>query len=178
MSSVISTELITSRIYTIRGVQVMLDADLAEMYQVETKVLNQAVKRNSLRFPEDFMFQLTTEEFALLRSQFVTSSLHGGRRYMPLAFTEQGIAMLSGILNSEIAINVNIGIMRAFVNIRRMLLENADLRLAVQALEYRTGKNEESLQMVINTIQQMLNPPVTEKSQKMGFTPKESPWKH
>jgi len=170
---IIPVEHIASRIYTIRGVQVMLDADLAEMYQVETKVLNQAVKRNSLRFPEDFMFQLTTEEFALLRSQFVTSSLHGGRRYMPLAFTEQGIAMLSGILNSEIAINVNIGIMRAFVNIRRMVLENADLRLAVQALEYRTGKNEESLQMVINTIQQMINPPIPEKTQKMGFTPKE-----
>ncbi len=112
-------ELIQSKIYEIRGQKVMLDKDLAELYQVEVRVLNQSVKRNMKRFPPDFMFQLTKEEWEYLKSQFVTSSW-GGIRKLPYAFTEQGLAMLSGILNSDIAIEVNIGIMRAFVAIRQM----------------------------------------------------------
>ena len=115
------SSIIQSKIYEIRGVKVMLDFDLAEMYQVETRVLNQSVKRNMKRFPKDFMFQLTREECDNLMSQFVTSSW-GGTRKLPYAFTEQGVAMLSGLLNSDVAIAVNIVIMRAFVAIRQLLL--------------------------------------------------------
>ena len=113
-------ELIQSKIYEIREQKVMLDFDLAALYQVETRVLNQAVKRNMKRFPSDFMFQLTSDEWAILKSQFVISSW-GGTRKLPFAFTEQGLAMLSGVLNSDIAIQVNINIMRAFVAVRHML---------------------------------------------------------
>ena len=115
----IPTETLMNKIYVIRGVKVMLDTDLAELYGVETKVLNQSVKRNSKRFPEDFMFQLSTPEFEILKSQFVTSSW-GGARKLPFAFTEQGVAMLSGILNSDRAITVNIQIMRIFTNMRKL----------------------------------------------------------
>lgn len=114
-------QLIQSKIYEIRGQKVMLDRDLAELYGIETKVLKQAVKRNLKRFPSDFMFELTQDEFECLRSQFVTSNARGGTRYMPFAFTEQGVAMLSSVLNSEVAIEINIYIMRAFVAIRQMI---------------------------------------------------------
>ena len=114
-------ELIQSKIYEIRVQMVMLDFVLAALYQVETRVLNQAVKRNMKRFPSDFMFQLTSDEWAILKSQFVISSW-GGTRKLPFAFTEQGLAMLSGVLNSDIAIQVNINIMRAFVAVRQMLV--------------------------------------------------------
>ena len=119
-TSLIPIEKIEKVIYLIRGEKVMLDRDLASLYDVETKVLNRAVKRNLKRFPLDFMFQLTAEEAENLRCQFGTSSLsHGGRRYLPYVFTEQGVAMLSTVLNSERAISVNIEIMRAFVKLRR-----------------------------------------------------------
>jgi len=114
------THLIQSKIYTIRGQKVMLDRDLAALYGAETKVLNQAVKRNMGRFPSDFMFQLSENEWECLRSQIVTSN-KGGRRYLPYAFTEQGVAMLSGLLNSDVAIEMNIAIMRAFVATRHLL---------------------------------------------------------
>ena len=114
-------QLIQSKIYEIRGQKVMLDFDLAEMYGTETKVLKQSVKRNIGRFPSDFMFELTKEEFNTLRSQIVTSNRRGGTRYMPFAFTELGVAMLSSILNSEVAIEINISIMRAFVAIRQLI---------------------------------------------------------
>ncbi len=113
-------QLIQSKIYEIRGQKVMLDFDLAELYQVETRVLNQSVKRNLKRFPSDFMFQLTADEWEILKSQFVISSW-GGIRKLPYAFTEQGLAMLSGVLNSDIAIQVNINIMRAFVAVRQLI---------------------------------------------------------
>ena len=118
---------ITDLIYTIRGKQVMLDSHLAVLYQVETRVFNQAIKRNSNRFPEQFRFQLTEEEYKNLRSQFVTSSednTHGGRRYMPYAFTEQGIAMLSAVLKSDIAVEISIRIMNSFVEMRKFLISN------------------------------------------------------
>ena len=115
---------IKNKIHTIRGVQVILDSDLAKMYGVETKVLNQAVKRNINRFPEDFMFQLSKNEYENLRSQIVTSSW-GGIRKLPYVFTEHGVAMLSGVLNSEKAIEVNISIMRAFVKMRRLISRNS-----------------------------------------------------
>lgn len=113
-------QLIQSKIYEIRGQKVMIDKDLAELYQVETRRLNEAVKRNIKRFPSDFMFQLTREEFEILKSQFAISSW-GGTRKLPFAFTEQGLAMLSGVLNSDIAIQVNINIMRAFVAVRQLI---------------------------------------------------------
>jgi hypothetical protein len=140
-------ERVERRILSIRGQKVMLDFDLAALYEVETKVLNQAVKRNIERFPEDFMFQLTSEEVDLaqefldadrLRSQFVTSNkARGGRRYQPLAFTEQGVAMLSGVLRSPRAIQVNIAIMRAFVKLRQILATHEDLSRRLEEMESR-----------------------------------------
>lgn len=117
-------QLIQSKIYEIRGQRVMLDFDLAEMYRVETKRLKEQVRRNPERFPEDFMFELKKEEFDSLRSQFATSNKRGGIRYMPFAFTEQGVAMLSTVLNSVVAIQININIIRAFVKIRQYLQIN------------------------------------------------------
>ena len=114
-------QIIQSKIYEIRGQRVMLDFHLAEMYGTTTKALKQAVKRNLKRFPPDFMFELTKEEFGLLRSQIDTSNQRGGTRYMPFAFTEQGVAMLSSVLNSEVAIEINIGIMRAFIAVRQLI---------------------------------------------------------
>ena len=132
-------QIIQSKIYEIRGQKVMLDRDLAELYQVETRVLNQAVKRNIKRFPSDFMFQVTEDEFDILKSQFAISSW-GGVRKLPFAFTEQGLAMLSGILNSDVAIEVNISIMRAFVAVRRLMAnppvnDLAKLQLEIQELK-------------------------------------------
>ena len=122
-------------IYTIRGQQVMLDSDLAMLYQVDTKVFNQAVKRNIERFPEKFRFQLTKEENASLRSQFVTSKGKGGRRYMPYVFTEQGIVMLSAVLRSDIAIQVSIKIMDSFVEMRSFLVSNALMFARINEIE-------------------------------------------
>ncbi len=133
-------QLIQNKIYEIRGVKVMLDFDLAKMYQVETRIINQAVKRNIRRFPSDFMFQLTRGEWANLMSQSVISSW-GGTRKLPFAFTEQGIAMLSGVLSSDIAIEVNISIMRAFIAVRKLILSNKntdeidELKARIQSLE-------------------------------------------
>lgn len=118
-------QLIENKIYEIRGVKVMLDFDLAEMYGMETKVLKQSVRRNIQRFPSDFMFTLDTQEFERLRSQIATSNKRGGTRYLPFAFTEQGVAMLSSVLNSETAIEINIRIMRAFTAMRRLLQINS-----------------------------------------------------
>ena len=143
--------IIQNKIYEVRGVRVMLDFDLAELYQVETRVLNQAVKRNIKRFPPDFMFQLTKEEYSNLKSQFVTLSW-GGTRKLPHAFTEQGLAMLSGLLNSEIAINVNIVIMRAFVILRNHLYStkhiSAELEAVKAKLELLERNDEENLEAV------------------------------
>ncbi len=139
---------IEKRIYTIRGVQVMLDSDLAKMYNVETKVFNQAVNRNKKRFPEEFCFRLTSAEWLYLRSQFVTSSLHGGRRYMPFVFTEQGVSMLSAILRSPIAIKVSIAIINAFVEMRKLISFNAGIFQKVDKIEQKqlqAAKNFEQL---------------------------------
>jgi hypothetical protein len=134
--------IIQSKIYEIRGLRVMLDFDLAEMYQVETKSLNLSVKRNMRRFPSDFMFQLTKDEWDNLRLQFETSK-RGGRRYLSYAFTEQGVSMLSGLLNSDIAIEVNISIMRAFVAIRSYLLSQSVLSVEIRELWYHVKALEE-----------------------------------
>jgi ORF6N domain len=127
-------EIIQNKIFEIRGCKVMLDFDLAILYNVETKVLKQSVRRNINRFPKDFMFELTESEYKNLRSQIVTSS-HGGLRYMPFAFTEQGIAMLSSILNSEKAIEINISIIRAFVTMRQFTLSYSELKTRIEEIE-------------------------------------------
>ncbi len=130
---VLSDELVVNKIYFIRGQKVMLDRDLASLYGVETKRLNEAVKRNIKRFPFDFMFQLNEKEFLNLKSQFATSSW-GGSRKLPFAFTEQGVSMLSSVLNSDRAISVNIQIMRIFTKIRQALTDTTELRLAIEQI--------------------------------------------
>jgi len=164
----IPTETLMNRIYVIRGVKVMLDADLAELYGVETKVMNQSVKRNSKRFPDDFMFQLSTQEFEILKSQFVTSSQsnwsqivtssrkHRGDKYLPYAFTEQGVAMLSGILNSDRAITVNIQIMRIFTNMRKLLMDNTELRLAIEEIKKKTDNNTKNIELVFQYLDELM----------------------
>jgi hypothetical protein len=155
---------IEHKILMIRGHKVMLDRDLAELYRVETKVLKQAVKRNLTRFPSDFMFPLTTQELAILRSQIVTSSW-GGNRYIPYAFTEQGIAMLSSILNSERAIQVNIQIMRTFTKLREMMTTHKELRQKIETME---KKYDHQFKIVFEAIKKLLEPPVKTKG-KIGF---------
>lgn len=165
----IPTETLMNKIYVIRGVKVMLDSDLAQLYGVETKVLNQSVKRNSKRFPEDFMFQLSTKEFEILKSQFVTSSW-GGARKLPYAFTEQGVAMLSGILNSDRAINVNIQIRRIFTNMRKLLMDNTELRLAIEEIKKKTDNNTKNIELVFQYLDELMEKkekPITTK--RIGY---------
>ena len=152
MTTTVPIERITSKIYLIRGQKVMLDRSLAELYGVKTKVLKQAVKRNIGRFPKDFMFELTKLEFDNLRSQIVTSSW-GGTRYSPMVFTEQGVAMLSSVLNSDTAIKVNIQIMRAFVKLRHVLSTNEDLKREVDELKRIT---DDRFRIVFDTLDQLL----------------------
>ena len=143
----------------------MLDVDLAELYGVETKVLNQAVKRNIERFPEDFMFQLSWEEFDFLRSQSVTSSQWGGRRYPPYAFSEQGVAMLSSVLRSKRAVLVNIAIMRAFVHLRQILSSHTELASKLNELEKRY---DAQFKVVFEKIKKLMTPPEP-KRKRIGF---------
>ena len=163
--SLVPVERIERSILLIRRQKVMLDADLAALYGVETRVLVQAVKRNLERFPEDFMFQLSREEFAALRSQSVTSSDWGGRRYPPYAFTEQGVAMLSSVLRSQRAIQVNIEIMRAFIRLRQMLTSHAELARKLNALE---KKYDAQFKEVFVAIRQLMAPPEP-KRRAIGF---------
>lgn len=166
MDSIIPVEQIERKIYLIRGHKVMLDSDLADLYEVPVKVLNQAVKRNINRFPEDFMFQLTKEEESL-RSQLVTLKNGRGhhRKYLPFAFTEQGVAMLSSVLNSERAVQVNITIMRAFVKLREMIASHKDLAKRLDALE---KKYDAQFKVVFDAIRQLMEPPKT-KRRRIGF---------
>ncbi|MCX7049801.1 MAG: ORF6N domain-containing protein [Candidatus Sumerlaeota bacterium] len=166
----IPIERIERRIFSIRGHNVMLDSDLAELYGVKTYILNQAAKRSIERFPEDFMFQLSGEEWSNLSSQFVSSSLyHGGRRYLPYAFTEQGVAMLSGVLRSRRAVQVNIGIMRAFVKLRQMLASHADLARKLAEME---KKYDGQFQVVFDAIRQLMETPKPPpKTRPVGFIP-------
>src|SRR4030066_679990 len=166
MKAIIPVEMIEKKILLIRGEKVMLDADLAVLYGVETKMLVRAVKRNVDRFPSDFMIQLNKEEFENLRFQFGTSSRWGGRRYLPYAFTEQGVAMLSSVLNSDRAIKVNIEIMRAFVSLRQLLASNAELARKLDALE---KKYDHQFKVVFDAIKQLMTPPDTKKKNKIGF---------
>jgi len=166
---VIPVERITRAILLIRGQKVMLDEALAALYEEEVKVLNQAVGRNAGRFPADFMFQLTTEESAFLRSQFVTLKTGSGRhrKYLPYAFTEQGVAMLSSVLRSARAVRVNIEIMRAFVQLRQMLSSNADLARKLAALE---KKYDAQFKVVFDAIRELMAPPEPPRKKPIGFT--------
>ena len=166
----VPVELIENKIYLIRGHKIMLDRDLAALYGVETKVLKQAVKRNLKRFPEDFMFVFSPSEFADWRSQFVTSKNDKmGLRHAPMTFTEQGVAMLSTVLNSERAIEVNIQIMRAFVRLRQILSTHADLAKKLEALEQ---KYDSQFRVVFEAIRALMEEPEQPK-RKIGFTIKE-----
>ena len=185
---------IQNRIHVIRGERVLLDKDLAALYETETKALNLAVKRNLKRFPKDFMFQLTKEEWDDLRLQTETSdtvhpnsestkplrlqietskSGRGGTRYLPYAFTEQGVAMLSGILNSEKAINMNIAIMRAFVEVRRIIYQQNDLKEQLQLIKDRLGEHDVQLNQIYDAMENLLDEKAIERKwddrDRIGF---------
>jgi phage regulator Rha-like protein len=176
---------IQNRIYELRDERVMFDFDLAALYDVETRVLNQAVKRNIKRFPKDFMFQLTNEEWEGLRSQIVTSSLKsnmtsqivisswGGTRKLPYAFTEQGVAMLSGILNSDKAINMNIAIMRAFVEVRKIFLKENDLKEQLKEIKEKLGEHDSQLNQIYDAMENLLDEKAAqrkwEQRERIGF---------
>lgn len=176
----VPVETIERRILLIRGQKVMLDADLAALYGVETKALNRAVKRNTDRFPEDFMFQLTLKETEILRYQFGTSNLRsqsviskegrGGRRYLPYAFTEQGVAMLSGVLSSRRAVRVNVAIMRAFVRLRQMLATHAQLAQKLAELERKIEGHDQQIRSIFEAIRQLMAPSVPPR-RRIGFRP-------
>lgn len=166
------TEAIAQRIHVLRGDRVMLDEDLAVLYGVPTKRLNEAVRRNSRRFPDDFMFRLTHDEATALRSHFATSNVgRGGRRYRPYAFTEQGVAMLSSVLNSRRAIAVNILIMRAFVHLRRAEGQYAELRQRIEELAARVEGHDELLSQVLAALNALEEAPVP-PPRPLGFRPR------
>ncbi|MDO9289668.1 MAG: ORF6N domain-containing protein [Thermodesulfovibrionales bacterium] len=170
MKELIPVEIIEKKIYLIRNQKVMLSSDLADLYGVEPKVLIQAVKRNIERFPADFMFQLSNQEFVNLKSQIVTSSWGGIRRANPYAFTEQGIAMLSSVLRSKRAIEVNIHIMRAFVKLRELMATHKDLARKLADME---KKYDAQFKVVFDAIRQLMTPPEPKK-RKIGFEVRES----
>ena len=163
---------IQKSIFLFRGQKVLLDMDLAEFYGVETRSLIQAVKRNIERFPSDFVFQLDWDEFDSLRSQIVISKGKGGRRYLPYAFTEQGVAMLSSVLRSKRAIQVNVAIMRTFVKLREILLTHKELAHQLVDLERRLEDHDEQIQTIFEAIRQLMTPPA-KPHKKIGFEVKE-----
>lgn len=169
-SLILSDELVMSKIYLIRGQKVMLDRDLAALYQVQTKRLKEAVRRNIERFPEDFMFELTEEEEISLRSQI--ASLNKGRgkhsKYNSFVFTEQGVAMLSSVLHSETAIHVNIQIIRVFTKMRQLMLTHKDILLQLEKIEKRLAEHDESIILIFKYLKQLLNPPVPPRN-RIGF---------
>lgn len=177
---------IQNRIYELRGERVMLDRDLADLYETETKSLNLAVKRNIKRFPKDFMFQLTKEEWDDLRFQIETleteryplrlqneTSKRGGTRYLPYAFTEQGVAMLSGVLNSDKAINMNIAIMRAFVEVRKIFLKENDLKEQLKEIKERLGEHDTQLNQIYDAMENLLDEKAAQRKwdqrERIGF---------
>ena len=165
---IIPIEHIVQSIRWIRGQKVLLDSDLAALYGVQTKNLNKAVKRNSERFPADFMFQLTPEELRSLRFQFGTSKARGGLRYPPYAFTEQGVAMLSSVLKSDRAIRVSVAIMRTFVRLRQILESNRELAQKFSELEQRIGKHDDAIAAILEAIRQLMAPPEKPR-REIGF---------
>ena len=166
-NEIVPIEHVGSLIRIVRGQKVLLDSDLAQLYEVETKVMNRAVRRNIGRFPEDFMFQLTKDEF--LRCQSGTSKGHGGRRYYPLAFTEQGVAMLSSVLNSSRAIQVNITIMRTFVRLREILSTNKALAKKLADVDTKMKNHDKQFEIVFEAIGQLVSPRHKSKNRSIGF---------
>ena len=161
---------VTSKIYLIRGKRVMFDSDLSELYSVKTKSLNLAVRRNLERFPSDFMFQLTSDEVEALRFQNETSKKgRGGRRYLPYVFTQEGVAMLSGILNSPRAVQANLLIMRAFIKLREMVATNELIRQKIEELERKYEKHDKQFKVVFQALRDLLEPPKISKKKPIGF---------
>jgi len=171
MEMEINEQLIVERVLVIRGVKIMLDKDLAEMYGVSTAALNQAVKRNISRFPDDFMFQLSSESFKSLISQNVISKRigRGGTRKLPYAFTEQGVAMLSSVLNSETAIQVNIQIIRVFTKIKQLLHENKELFSKIEKVEKQLTNHDKDLQNIFTILKKLISIPDSTKRNPIGF---------
>lgn len=169
--AILSDDIVVNKIYIIRNQKVMLDSDLAELYGVETKVLNQSIKRNIDRFPEDFMFQLTESEWESLRSQFVTSKIgRGGRTYLPNVFTEHGVLMLSSVLNSQQAIQVNIQIVRIFTRLRNLLSEHTELKLEISDIKKHLQNHDKNIELVFSYLDKLINkenPP----RKRIGFKP-------
>jgi hypothetical protein len=168
---IVPVEIIEREIYLIRGCKVMLDSDLAALYEVPTKRVNEAVRRNLDRFPDDFMFQLTAEELeTILRSQFaISSSGHGGRRFQPYAFTEHGVAMLSSVLSSQRAVALNILIIRAFVRLRGYLATHQDLARKLEDVERTQQTHGAHIQQIYDCIDRLLEPPPEPSRRRIGF---------
>ena len=167
MANIVSVDLVATKIMEVRDKKAMLDSDLAKLYGVATKNLNKAVRRNKERFPEDFMFQLTKKETKSLRFQFGTSK-RGGRRYFPYVFTQEGVAMLSSVLNSKRAIQVNILIMRAFVKLKELLLTHKDLTIKIEALERKYSNHDTKIKAIFRAIRQLMSIPKKPK-RRIGF---------
>jgi len=174
-ASIVPLEQVVSRIFLVRGQKVMLDADLAELYGVTTTRLNEQVRRNARRFPADFAFQMTNQEFAILMSQNATSSPrslgHGGRRKNPLVFTEHGAIMAASVLNSSRAVEVSIFVVRAFVQLREMLSSNKKLAHKLNELERKLATHDHAITELIEAIRQMMTPPEPKKKRSIGFAP-------
>ena len=163
-----------SAVHLIRGQRVMFDSDLAAIYQVTTKRLNQQVKRNRSRFPEDFAFQLTAKDIENLRSQFATSKRKGGRRYLPWVFTEHGALMLASVLNSEIAVQASVRVVRAFVRLREMVAANAQLAAKLEELERRFDSHDEAIANLFAALKQLVAPSEQPKRREIGFHVREN----
>jgi len=169
VSDIVPVEIIAEKIFLIREQKIMLSSDLALLYDVEVRALVQAVKRNIKRFPGDFMFQLSKQEYENLKSQIVISSWGGARRALPYAFTEQGVAMLSSVLNSDRAIMVNISIMRVFSKLKQLALSHSELLRKVESLERKYGEHDKKIEVIFETLKKMLALPAPKKTGKMGF---------
>jgi ORF6N domain len=170
--ALIPLEVIAGKIFTLRGHRVMLDRDLAELYGVKTKALNQAVKRNQDRFPDDFMFRLTSEEakaVRALRSQIVTLKRGQHIKYLPYVFTEHGVVMLANVLISAVAVRASIQVVRAFVHLRRLLATNEEFARKIEALEKKVGKHDADLQAILAMLRKILEPPPTPPRRPFGF---------
>ncbi len=166
---------IEDMIYLIRGRRVMLDSDLAKIYGVELKRLNEQVRRNTGRFPKDFAFQLERQEFANLKSQFATSSLHGGKRKLPFVFTEHGALMLASVLNSPVAIDASVRVVRAFVWLREQLIANTELAQKLNELERRVTGHDEAIADLFEAIRRLIEPPLPENRRQIGFLRETAP---
>ncbi|KQR72182.1 ORF6N domain-containing protein [Pedobacter sp. Leaf176] len=169
--SIIPENILVNKIYEIRGHKVMLDSDLAELYGVETKVLNQSIRRNFERFPKDFMFQLTESEWESLRSQIVTSKIgRGGRTYLPNVFTEHGVLMLSSILKSQQAIQVNIQIVRIFTRLRQWLTENGELKYEIEDIKRKLNNQDKNIELVFSYLDKLMDKKIGPRK-RMGYMP-------